>query len=158
MSDKSNVIVSEVDEETLLEISAQEKSGTDFLCIKENETPKEIVERIMTTVDKILESGDLSEEAVADISIQLGVIWGKMVEKKYGWKWKRIDLGDGNSILCLLSPQEYFVCNPLYFIHKILSGKNIAHYGENDNTVLLLFNMLDGIENQKPSQKYQFIS
>jgi hypothetical protein len=39
-----------------------------------------------------------------------------------------------------------------------LTGNNIGFDGENDNTVLLLFNMLDGIEKQKSSEKYQVLS
>jgi hypothetical protein len=50
------------------------------------------------------------------------------------------------------------ICNPLYFLYKILSGNNAGLDGANDNTVLLLFNMLEGIESQKLAQKYQVIS
>jgi hypothetical protein len=35
---------------------------------------------------------------------------------------------------------------------------NIGLDGNNDNTVELLFNMMDGIEKQKPKDPYQVIS
>lgn len=42
------------------------------------------------------------------------------------------------------------------YLHA-LQGSDIPD-GENDNTVLLLFNMMDGIENQKPKHNYQIIT
>jgi hypothetical protein len=43
-------------------------------------------------------------------------------------------------------------------MNKIVNSQNAGLDGENDNTVSLLFNMLDGIENQKSNRKYQVIS
>ena len=81
-----------------------------------------------------------------------------MVEKEYNWTWKNIDFGDGNVQFYLMSPNEYYCCNPLYFLNKIIQGQNTGLDRENDNTVLLLFNMLDGIEKQIPTDKYQVVS
>lgn len=46
----------------------------------------------------------------------------------------------------------------LYFLNNILQGNNAGLDGNNDNTVLLLFNMLKDIEKQKPEHNYQCVS
>jgi hypothetical protein len=81
-----------------------------------------------------------------------------MVAKEYNWSWKSIDFGSDGSGIYLVSPQEYYCCPPLYFMNKILLGNNKGLDGRNDNTVLLLFNMMDGIEKQKPLKNYQVLS
>jgi hypothetical protein len=156
MAKKKDAVVSELDKETVDALNEEEQKGIKLLNIAENESPKQVVERIMLFVDDIL-TKNYEDEDLREFSFQLGTIWGKMVEKEYGWNWKDIDFGEGANIF-LLSPNEYFCCNPLYFLYKILSGNNAGLDGANDNTVLLLFNMLEGIESQKPAQKYQVIS
>jgi len=81
-----------------------------------------------------------------------------MVIKEYGWQWQYLDFGQGGAGIYIVSPKTYYCCPPLYFLTKILLGNNAGLDGKNDNTVMLLFNMLDGIENQKPSSNYQTIS
>lgn len=81
-----------------------------------------------------------------------------MVIKEYGWTWKYLDFGDDSHGIYLVSPREYYCCPPLYFLTKILLSQNIGLDERNDNTVMLLFNMLEGIENQKPQSKFQVIS
>ena len=41
---------------------------------------------------------------------------------------------------------------PMNYMLKILTKNNIGLNGENDNTILLLFNMLEDIDN-KPTEK-----
>jgi hypothetical protein len=43
-------------------------------------------------------------------------------------------------------------------MNKIVQGRNAGLDDENDNTILLLFNMLDGIEGQESAHKYQVLS
>jgi hypothetical protein len=43
-------------------------------------------------------------------------------------------------------------------LYKIVAGNNGGLDGGNDNTVALLFNMLEGIEEQNPTHKYQVLS
>jgi hypothetical protein len=155
--EKQKVIVSELEKDIIEALDEQEQTGSKLLNITENDTPKQIVERIKDFVENILVKNH-TEDELKEYSFQLGTIWGKMVEKEYDWTWKNIDFGDGNVQFYLLSPKEYYCCNPLYFLHKILTGANAGLDGKNDNTVLLLFNMLDGIEKQEPAKKYQVLS
>ena len=152
-----NVIVTELDNGTIEALNEEEQKGVNLLSISEKDTPKQIVEKIMGFVDDIL-SANKKKDELEELAITFGATWGKMVEKEYNWAWKNIDFGDGNAQLFLLSPREYYCCNPIFFMNKILQRKNIGLDGNNDNTVLLLFNMIDGIEKQKPSKKYQVIS
>jgi hypothetical protein len=153
---EGKVIVSELDKETAEALDDEEQKGIKLLNII-GESPKQIVEKIMFFANDIL-TKNYKDEQLREFSFQLGTVWGKAVEKEYGWNWKNIDFGDGDAKIFLLSPKEYFCCNPLYFLYKILSGNNAGFDGKNDNTVLLLFNMLEGIEKQKPAHKYQVLS
>jgi hypothetical protein len=146
-----------LDKETIDALNDEGQKGVKLLNIMENESPKQIVGKIRSFVDDIL-TKNYEDEELREFSFQLGTTWGKMVEKEYNWNWKNIDFGDGSANIFLLSPKEYFCCNLLYFLYKILSGNNAGLGGENDNTVLLLFNMLEGIEKQKPAHKYQVLS
>jgi hypothetical protein len=156
MAKEREVIVSELDNETLEALNDEEQKGIKLLNITE-EPPKQIVEEIRLFVDDIL-AKNYNDEKLREFALQLGTVWGKMVEKEYKWNWKSIDFGDGDANVFLLSPKEYYCCNPLYFLYKIVSANNAGLDGKNDNTVLLLFNMLEGIEKQKPAHKYQVLS
>jgi hypothetical protein len=154
---KETVIVNELDNELIDALNEKEQEGIKLLNIKENETPKQTVKKIMEMVDDIL-SKTFSKDELQEYALQLGTIWGKMVEKEYGWSWKDLDFGDEVQGIYLVSPKSYYCCPPLYFLTKILNGNNKGFDGENDNTVLLLFNMMDGIEKQRPSKNYQVIT
>jgi hypothetical protein len=154
---KETVIVNELDNELIEALNEKEQEGIKLLNIEENETPKQTVKKIMEMVDDIL-SKSFSKDELQEYAFQLGTIWGKMVEKEYGWSWKDLDFGGEVQGIYLVSPKSYYCCPPLYFLTKILNGNNKGFDGENDNTVLLSFNMMDGIEKQKPSKNYQVIT
>jgi hypothetical protein len=152
------IIVTELENDVIEELNEEETEALKLLNVSRDEKPRKVVQKIKDCVQEIL-SGDFTEEQIEDYAIRLGTIWGKMVEKEYRWSWKNIDFGDGGDVgFYLVSPKEYYCCNPLYFIHRILKGQNTGLDGENDNTVMLLFNMLAGIENQKPEEKYTHLS
>ena len=122
----------------------------EFLAIK-NDTPKEIVAKIKEYVDNHFGSEMLQEQA-----IQLGCLWAEAVIKEYGWFWKY--LGDDDMGVYIVSPSEYYSCPPLFFLTNIINGENIGFDGKNDNTILLLFNMLEDVERNIPSKKHTVLS
>lgn len=128
-----------------------------FLSLSGNETPPAVVGKIRDAVDRLLSENHASE-ALREYAIQLGCLWGTMVEHHYQWQWQYLDFGEEVQGIYLVSPQALYCCPPLYFLDRILSGANTGLDGNNDNTVMLLFNMLDGIENQVPPQKYQVVA
>jgi hypothetical protein len=116
MASEKRVVVSELDEETVEALNDKERERMKLLNITE-ESPQHIVKKIRFFVDDILEK-DYNDEQLQEFSLQLGTIWGKMVEKEYNWTWNNIDFGDGDAKVFLLSPKEFFCCNPLYFCIK----------------------------------------
>jgi hypothetical protein len=152
----AEVVVTELNEDLRAALDEKEDEAGELLGAISG-TPKEVVESIMKKVDEIL-SEDYSEDELRKFALQLGAVWGKMVEKEYGWSWKHLNFGGKVQGIYLVSPKEYYSIPPLYFLDKILAGNNPGLDGNNDNTVLLLFNMLDGVENKEPGEKYQVLT
>jgi len=154
MYDQPNVEY--LDKELIDAIKEKQQEDMAFLKIENGTQPKKVVDKIRNAVDDLL-SENHSKEILQEYALQLGVVWGCMVAERYGWSWQYLDFGENNKGIFLVSPQSFYCCPPLYFMDKVLLGNNKGLDGANDNTVLLLFNMIDGIENQKPPQKYQII-
>lgn len=131
---------------------------TEVLEASWNETAAKIVKKLYECVNTIL-SGKYTEAQIDDFSFWIAAAWGRMVVKKYHWSWKEIEFSGGSTSFYLVSPKEYFICNPFACVRNILSGNNAGLDGKNDNTVALLFNSLarieiDGINGKKPVEKY----
>ncbi|MEW7280371.1 hypothetical protein ABW636_17405 [Aquimarina sp. 2201CG1-2-11] len=154
---EQKIKVTELEIDLIEAIDAKEKECLELLAISENETPKEVVKIMRKYVDKLL-SKSHTEENLREFAIKLGALWGKMVVKQYDWKWKYIDFGNDIEGIYLVSPKKFYCCPPLYFLTKILLKENRGFDGNNDNTIMLLFNMIDGIEIKKPKSNYQIIS
>ena len=82
---------------------------------------------------------------ITGIAIGLSVLWGNIVCSKYQWNWREIFFNnDENQIItCIVSPQERYYIDPIRLFNDICHKK-----AENDT--LLLFNLLDGVENKYP--------
>ncbi|MBR6402606.1 MAG: hypothetical protein IKS48_04405 [Eubacterium sp.] len=83
---------------------------------------------------------------INDSTASLGVLFGQLVCNSYGWKWRAVGDSEGKNYISIVSPNEYFCLFPLHYINKIVSEKNIGLDGENDNTIILLYNMLAKVE------------
>ena len=151
------VIDNPLSDELFDALNEKEHEAISLLGISEIDSPKEIVTKIRESVDKFL-AQDKSEEDRREYALQLGALWGSMVVKQYHWVWRHLDFGDEIQGIYLVSPGTLYCCPPLYFLNKILLGNNKGLDGNNDNTVMLLFNMLDGIETNIPEHKYQVVS
>ena len=154
---EQKIIESELSQELVDALQEKEQEAIQLLGIAENEAPKEVVNKIRKFVDELLSKNE-SEEELREYALQLGSLWGSMVVKGYNWKWSYLDFGDDVKGIYLVSPNALYSCPPLYFLTKILLGNNAGLDGNNDNTVMLLYNMMDGIEVQKPPHNYQVIS
>ena len=153
----NEVVVTDLTEDLFVVVKEKQQEGVCILQIMDNETPKQTVKKIREYVDSLL-SKKHSEDELEEYALQLGAVWGDMVNREYGWQWKYIDFGNEEKGVCIVSPKTYYCCSPFSFLTKILLGENEGLDGKNDNTVMLLFNMIDGIENKKPLHNYQIIS
>lgn len=138
-------------------LNEKEQAAISLLSIGEAHSPKDVVQKITDCVEQLL-SEEQTPEALREYALQLGALWGSMVAREYGWQWQYLDFDGEVQGIYLVSPQSLYCCPPLYFLNKILSGANAGLDGENDNTVMLLFNMMDNIEQQIPPKKYQMIA
>lgn len=154
----ANVKATELTSELIDALDEAKQNAFQFLKLTGEETPPEVVKMIYEAVNRLLEEQHSSED-LQEYAIQLGTLWGFMVEKEYGWQWRQLDfLDDDVQGIYLVSPRLYYCCPPLYFLNKIIQGNNAGLDDQNDNTVMLLFNMLKDVEKRLPDHTYQFIS
>lgn len=113
-----------------------------MLSINENDSIKSIVEKIKIFVDVGLSMEKHSDKEIQNMTISLGCAWAVCVVKAYGWNFRYLGSTPKDAGIYIVSPDERYCCPPLNFINKILTGKNIGTNGKNDNTILLLFNIL----------------
>ena len=156
MSDKKPTVTA-LDQELVDALNEKEAEARQLLDISDDKKPAKVVSKIRKFVDQLL-SEDRSEEEMHEYALQFGALWGAMLCEEYDWQWKYLDFGDDVKGIYLVSPKKYYCCPPLYFMNKILGRNNPGLDGENDNTIMLLFNMIKDIEKQKPAEKYQIIS
>ncbi len=141
-------------------IQEEEAKAFDLLDgVDESLNPKEAVKKIREYVDSIFDDGSVlsyDEQTKKDLAITLGSAWGIAVCKTYGWKWMGLRRQDEEyAAYYVVSPNKKFCCPPFGFLFNILGGENFGLDGRNDNTIMLLFNMLDGIEaNQSAPSNY----
>ncbi len=155
--EKQNVKVTELEKDLVNALKAEQEKCIKLLKISENDTPQEIVKKIRVYVDNLL-SENHTEENLREYAITLGSMWGEMIVNKYGWKWKYLDFGEDIKGIYIVSQNNFYCTPPLFVLTNILLGDNYGLDGNNDNTVLLTFNMLDDIEGKKPSKNYQVIT
>src|SRR5215510_10971656 len=126
------------------EINKEVKIALELLNI-DNETPKQIVEKIKLFADEFVSkkySPNKLKRMKTYVS-ELSTLWGKMIEKEHNWKWKNKDFIGRTDIddmeIFIVSPNEYFYCNPLGIFVNIMIGRE-------KNIILTLFENIGGIE------------
>lgn len=148
--------VGEVPEDVRREIGMSFRKGVQVFGISDPEDGAKMAEQIMNIVDEILETGELPEayEDIADVAVALGVMFGQALCCGHGWKWKVFGNSPEQASFGVVSPEDNFCNAPMPYLLRILTGQNINSYGENDNTVLLLYNMLENIDKRPKKEKY----
>ena len=113
--------------------------------------PEQRVQRFLVRL-KIQEPGLLDVDKRQ--AVCLGVLFGHALCVGQQWKWKALGENAGNASFCVVSPGDYFSNAPMPYLLRILFGNNRNVDGTNDNTVLLLYNMLENIDRKPEKQKY----
>ena len=151
---KNILKVKELSKELMDALQVKIKEGYALIDGSEKDTPTETVTKIKEYVDTVL-SEEHTEDQLKEYGLQLGALWAEMVIKQYFWKWKYLDFGDEAEGLYIVSPRDLFCTPPMFFLTKIITNANIGHDGKNDNTVLLLFKMIEDVESRKTPIKYR---
>jgi hypothetical protein len=118
---------------------------------------KEIAYEIYKIVDNILKTNSLPKPytSLNELAIDLGVCYGYAICSYYNWTWKMLgSQNENDALVSIVSPNEYYSIHPMHYIQKILTRNNIGLYGQNDNTILLLFNMLETTYHGPEKQKH----
>ena len=154
-------IVTPLEDNVMQELRKMEQEAFELIGTNESNTPFEIVSSIYAHAERVLNPNNDQHciEEINNTSILLAAAWGFAVCKEYKWKWSYLEVkGEIERSYYLLSPDHWYCCPPFYFITKILEGKNVGFNGKNDNTVLLLFNMIKNLVGKIPDEKYTVIS
>lgn len=146
----------ELPENVKNEIEQTFKKAVQVFKISNPEDGEAIATQLLEIVDSILETGEFPKEYedIVDVAVALGVLFGQALCCGYGWTWKVFGVSKDDTVFGVVSPEENFCNAPLLYLNKILSGQNIGLDGRNDNTVLLLYNMLKDIDQRPEDVKY----
>ncbi len=141
----------EMPENVRAEIDKTFEKAVRVFKIEHPEDGEAIATQLLEIVDHILETGEFPEEYedIVDVAVALGVLFGQALCCGYGWAWKVFGDSEDDTVFGVVSPEENFCNAPMLYLNRILSGQNIGLDGKNDNTVLLLYNMLKDID-QRP--------
>lgn len=152
--------VVEMDEDTLAQIVGQMVRVGRFYQMESLDDGRVIATKVRDIVDEYLETQQLPEEFEdeRDFAVALGCLYGHAVCVGYDWDWKIFIFEDGDATQGLASPKEYFSINPLEYIYTVLTGQNIGADGSNDNTILLLYNMLENVDEHPADMMYMLLS
>ena len=133
--------VGEIGSDVMEEIRRTVARAQGILGLSDGTGGRETAAAINEMADRILENGVLPEgfADLEDAAVCLGVLFGENA---------------GNASFCVVSPGDYFSNAPMPYLLRILSGNNRNVDGTNDNTVLLLYNMLENIDRKPEKQKY----
>ncbi len=148
--------VGEIGSDVLEEIHRTVRRTAAILGIDDLSDGARLAEAINAAVDKILQSDELPAEFAdtQDAAVCLGVLFGHALCVGRQWKWKALGESAGNASFSVVSPKDNFSNAPMPYLLRILSGENLNIDGSNDNTVLLLYNMLEDIDRKPEKQKY----
>lgn len=121
---------------------------------------KEIATEINNIVDSILKTNSFPKEysSIEDVAVALVIYYGHAICDYYGWTWKMLGSSAETSAVSIVSPKENYSIQLMNYMQKILTNKNIGIDGNNDNTILLLFNMLNSIDENPKDKKYMPLS
>lgn len=147
-----------IDKDTEGAINNEIANAYKLVNIDRSLSPRETVRSIREYVDVILDEGSLldkNDSELRDLSVTLGALWGDRVCKEYGWSWLGLKEDfDEYPAFYVISPNNRYCIPAFGFIYNIINKKNEGLDGNNDNTILLLFNMLDGIETRDTEHPY----
>jgi len=144
-------IIREIDDEVMDEI----RQNRDYLvhkykCTDDAENWAETAYKIL---GEYLRSRRLPEycDDKLDFELMLGSLFGEALRKGYGWKWMELGKKEKDVTYYIVSPQDMFCCQPFLYIRRIMNEENPGLNGENDNTVRLLYNMCEKMEDNPPA-------
>lgn len=148
--------VGEIDSQTNKEIKETYISALERHGMTDIQNGAVIVKRVNEIVEEFLTNKKLPNEYCnkEEFCISMGVLFGQALHMAYGWEWKLLGNSKETAEICVVSPKGFYSNAPLSYFYRIISENNIGVDGKNDNTVELLFNMLEGIDDRPRGTMY----
>lgn len=148
--------VGEMSEEVFNEIRREAGYAVRVFNITDLDNGRSLATQIRKIVDNILETGKFPEEyeSIVDVAVALGTVFGNALCVGYDWEWKELGENEEDVVHAVVSPKGYYSNAPMVYLYRILTGNNIGLDGKNDNTVLLLYNMLENIDDRPEDKMY----
>lgn len=133
------------------------QAGVEMFGISDPDDGEAIARQVQEAADRILATGQLPEGCgtLSETAVTLGVLFGQSLCIGRGWSWEMFGSSAEKAVYGVVSPGQNFSNAPGSYLLRILRGKNIGLDGQNDNTVMLLYNMLEGID-ANPEEKLYF--
>ena len=150
---KGFTYVGDLDDEVTSEINREIAYARKLFWIPKSSEGKDLAARVRKAVDKVISTGRYPRQYgdVADVAVGLGCLYGHALVTGYGWKWKGVGSTAEDAVFSVVSPDENWVNPCMVYLQKILSG-------ENENTTLLLYNMIEKTMKQTPAHKLTFLT
>lgn len=133
------------------------QAGVEMFGISDPDDGRAIAQGVKEAVDRILETGQLPEGcgSLNDAAVTLGVLFGQSLCIDRDWSWEMFGSSAEKAAYGVVSPGRNFSNAPRSYLLRILRGQNTGLDGQNDNTVMLLYDRLEGIDGN-PEEKLYF--
>ena len=156
--------VNELSKDKMQELIENEEFAYKAFGIPKTKDGERLARSISGVIDRFLEVGeypmDYYGNNIAKLTTDIACLYGQAIILKYGWKWMAVgnQINQDDVFICVVSPDDKWINICDEYIKDIISRNNIGLGGENDNTVLLLFNMIGKVSNTSPEKKLTLLS
>lgn len=151
--------IDNVSEDVNKQILEAAQSAIRVFNIPQTQNGRELATSINKVVDEILRTGEFPREYyyndISLVAVELGCLYGYALMMGYDWQWRTVGKSPEEIMFsfAVVSKDDNWV-NPCgIYLNKILTGKNYGIDGKNDNTVLLLYNMIEETIKKQPVRK-----
>jgi hypothetical protein len=95
------------------ELEAPRAAARRFAGVTDSAPADEVVRSIQWALERA--PAERTEDEVADLAYDLGVLWGDQVVRAAGWQWAEV-VWDGGSAPAIVSPNRMHACFPTRFL------------------------------------------
>ncbi len=148
--------VGELEENVAELIKNTHNEALELFNITDSLDNESVAEQVRFHVDNIISSGIFPEKYgnIEDAAVALGVLFGQTLCDYYGWKWMSLGQKKDTASVFVVSPENYFCHPPMYYIQRIINGKNLGEDGRNHNNIIENFKRFSDVDSQPNEKKY----
>lgn len=123
--------------------------------LQASDPPQTIVEAIAHAVDDLKQKRRFSQKQKEHRAIELGVLWAEQVQRTHAFHWAKVNSRDSSSAVfygqfAVVADDRRVYVEPTPYLYAMLNN-------EQENTAMLLFNMLGQHRNEAEPGEYRRI-